>query len=382
MGVTDEPVITVGASTDGSPLQCSASSETETQIYHDVWYSWSPTSYQGNDNFLVRVTLSSFDGILAAFLDNNGKGCSAFEANLIGCAETTGQRRRGESGQSGSDSPVIQSEMSTSLTALFRSDSDYLFRIGATSPDTFGEGELSIEYLAGAGFDPEFVGFNGERFEVQGSHDGVFNVLSDEDMQFNVRYGDPGCHHDRTVVAEAGIKYKGHTIHIHPREGLVLDGYRVKTGEQYMIGEERDAWVSVERHSAFPVFVVQTPKYTVHLDAQLPNCERSSTLRLDFTLALNDGSQRPEGLLGATMSRSSRAVRSLEEIAEYRVARADLFSDDFNHNRYLSGRLDSRDIEAFGAPRKRMASRAEMNQARHRATNWLDVALGDFDKKQ
>merc|ERR1711991_1061590 len=128
--------------------------------------------------------------------------------------------------------------------------------------------------------------------------------------------------------------------------------------------------VSAVRHSAFPTFVVSTPGYDVHFEVSLPNCQRSATLRLDFSVVLKETSRSPDGLLGSTRNAASGKLRDPELVTEFLVESSDMFGTDFARYKYVRVEPDMVSEVA-----ERSVADVNRRQRGRKAMGWLDVVM-------
>jgi len=231
--------------------------------------------------------------------------------------------------------------------------------------------------------DPHFVGWNGARFDFDGVDQQVFNLLSDDDVQLNARFGRvlgaPRRYLAGIYMVEMGLRIEQHRVHIVAGGHLPNDyGTVLLDGRQLTLPHSRlllntsvelfggaESYLEVEWGGLRPLH-----EYGIDDDHQLASYIVSITIGRRYeltivlahergryayerrTLALSgrllDASATPHGVLGQTagrslakrhlgdvMSSSSFKIEGTED--DYRIRDADdLFGTSFAFNRYTN----------------------------------------------
>ncbi|MGE0201355.1 MAG: hypothetical protein AB7P76_10350 [Candidatus Melainabacteria bacterium] len=135
--------------------------------------------------------------------------------------------------------------------------------------------------------DPHFMGFDGEKFDVQGEAGKVYNILSDKGLQYNGRF-ESWSGTDANIIEEAGLRVGDQTV-----------TYNAKTGAATLNGESiaegfTNDWIQFGDGR----LKVTSPEYIVELQ-RMENTYLNSDVHLNTDNPLADG-VNPHGIMGQT----------------------------------------------------------------------------------
>ncbi len=131
--------------------------------------------------------------------------------------------------------------------------------------------------------DPHFVGAEGGKYDVMGSPGKIYNILSDQSIQFNAKFDKYKGQDDATIMSQAGLTIGNDQIEYGIDGKLLINGEEMKDGS-YLEGKIVKKGANV---------TINTSEWTVVLK------DNGDHLNYDFTSgnAVADG-VRPHGLFG------------------------------------------------------------------------------------
>eukprot|EP01113_Clastostelium_recurvatum_P011882 TRINITY_DN160_c0_g3_i4.p2 TRINITY_DN160_c0_g3~~TRINITY_DN160_c0_g3_i4.p2 ORF type:complete len:408 (-),score=109.09 TRINITY_DN160_c0_g3_i4:75-1298(-) len=196
-------------------------------------------------------------------------------------------------------------------------------------------------------FDPHFRGFNGLKYDVQGQTDTWFNLLSDQDIQFNGFFQSitGSVKEQNTYVRKLGVALEGHTILINST-AVELDGAILhKMGDHAEVEEV----LTNSKGDTVATLLADTHSVTFHTPAYFITIAQGTTTpggkpQLFFNvedIELLETSRQPHGLLGQTAHaavdekahRGPQGEGVIEGVyTDYIVSSA--FGTDFKYNKF------------------------------------------------
>ncbi len=189
--------------------------------------------------------------------------------------------------------------------------------------------------------DPHLVGFDGEKYDVMGQPGKIYNMLSDQNVQYNTKF-DAWGNDGATIISEAAMQV-GQDRVLYDRSGNAptVNGVALEKGKTVQLSDKGSAtWDGSQ-------LVVNTGEYTI----DLKTVENAQGNYLDSNVTINQGGPfsdfvAPHGLLGQTADGVAGAhVGDLGQdqgkqggtvidgtVADYEVA--DLWNNNFKFNRF------------------------------------------------
>jgi len=157
-----------------------------------------------------------------------------------------------------------------------------------TPPPVFGDGDG--EYWG----DPHLVGFDGEKYDVMGTPNDFYNMISDKNFQYNTQFKDWG--NDTTVINKAGITIGKDKLEFDAdADAPTLNGTAIALNKKTTLADGKSIalWNGT-------LFKVDSPEYEVQLSKD--SDAKGKFLRSSASLVgdpFADG-VKPHGLLGQT----------------------------------------------------------------------------------
>jgi len=189
--------------------------------------------------------------------------------------------------------------------------------------------------------DPHFVGFDGSRFNFDGTGGEIFNIISDRNFQLNSLFSEMTVKgQDGTWMTQIGMLVGNVTIVFSPANGVLVNGNMLlHAGTTKKLND-----VSIEVFER--QVIVVGGGYSVKID--VVGVEGEVYLNLDISLSIRP--INPHGILGQTArnlmldSQPSKLVqgvhRTLEGVESDYIVADGLLGTDFIFNRYGVAVLD------------------------------------------
>jgi len=145
--------------------------------------------------------------------------------------------------------------------------------------------------------DPHLVGFDGEKYDVMGQPGKTYNMLSDQNVEYNTtfeKWGDKGA----TVISKAGIQVGKDQVYFdRSNNAPTVNGKPMEPGQEVPLHNGGSAKWDGDK------LTVDTGEYTIDLQVKEPNNPNGPYI--DSHVSINQGGPfsdfvAPHGLLGQT----------------------------------------------------------------------------------
>lgn len=206
--------------------------------------------------------------------------------------------------------------------------------------------------------DPHFVSFDGKNYDVQGTANDIYNIISDKKLQFNAKFV-PFANPGTTVIGDVGLKIgdpqNAARVQFSASGPATVNGEALQPGSQktFRTGIRNQQGQEVHGYARLSpdgnVLTVNTGEYTITFTKKTSD----GVAHLDKEVRVNQGTGAkadgvlPHGLLGQTVDHSYANRNAVEgakqgegmiegDVTKYRVNSGDIFGDDFAFNRFGS----------------------------------------------
>jgi len=195
--------------------------------------------------------------------------------------------------------------------------------------------------------DPHFNGFDGDKYDVQGESDHVYNILTDRNMQFNAYFfKNPSM--GGTVIGSIGIKFGRNRVYYDKDGNADINGEMVTDGVRHLDG---GATVEVSSKPGSRKLRFTCLDYSVRLAVKEEHNERlylnqRVTISNHRVATIMSSGISPHGLLGQTADLDGKARHgkigadaqgegAIEgSYKDYEIMSGNVFGDDFKFNRF------------------------------------------------
>lgn len=237
--------------------------------------------------------------------------------------------------------------------------------------------------------DPHFVGFDGGKYDVQGEAGKVYNILSDQNIQYNARFETYWRDKQRqengqayaTVIGEVGIKVGDDQLRYSARDGQPpsVNGQPLAKGQTVTMDAANPDGATTVAYADDGTLSVTTPEYTIKLNPRSLGDPEKAHFNSDVSVNENGPFRdlvAPHGLLGQTADGDGEARtgdtgkgkqgggaleviddqgnRTLSDKGDLDAHRfyevSDIFADDFAFNRFGAqvGEVKAADFDGDG----------------------------------
>jgi len=204
--------------------------------------------------------------------------------------------------------------------------------------------------------DPEFFGFAGQKYEIHGVPDQVFNIITSPLMQYNALFvyiGHKSAYHCNktrthpwthagTYLGSLGIQTAGgDKLELHSGtcqkgiKSITLNGHKMKVGERKMLSQVPESGITQQVYFK-DIFTVEVRLAEVTL--HLTNSDNFFNQEVALT-TYGEEKLSTHGLLGQTWNKKTYVVDGVRRVIEgvptdYLVQEEELFGTNFIYNRF------------------------------------------------
>jgi hypothetical protein len=194
---------------------------------------------------------------------------------------------------------------------------------------------------------PIFSGFEGERFQFNGSPNKFFNLLTDETVQVNAYFNSYrnmdviGIKLSTTCIKWAAVNERAEINNkkLNSRSYFSVDG-KSYSGFAEIKFEFESAPLCLKSNDFVSCLFVNTGKYNFFI-TRYKNPDLLSPYLLDLGLTIRDRNVRPHGIIGQTADFSGKPKISIGEQGQGVIAGnpldyevSDLWTNNFKYNKF------------------------------------------------
>jgi len=207
---------------------------------------------------------------------------------------------------------------------------------------TLDNGPAYFYSISGGNNDPHFIGFKGHAYEFFGLHNKIFNIISEERLQFNSRF----FHYETEYLAdystwmtEYGIRIGEHQIYVIPftqfKNNVFLDNYPIAFGDIIQLNEEFGD--NVARYNS--TIVIKSNKFIIEISIDTKGHEQwcsNGCPHLDFNCypIVDLKFLNSEGILGSSWKFDALNPIYLSDTDEKYLVKDGIWGTDFPSNKY------------------------------------------------